>query len=263
MRSARRRTSSPWRPPPGRAAARRDAMPTAIPHRRRRLRSGIPDGIRGPRLASLLDGRRHLRRVLDGLADARIGAAAANVPRHRLVDIGIGGSRYLHEQRTGGHDLPGLTVAALHDLEIEPGLLDLLARRGVAAGLDGSDGMADGGAHRHHAGSPGDAIQVHGAGAAQRGAAAELGAVHAEQVAQGPEKRPVRFPGYLVRLAVDVQSDHRLASESSFMLLSFARDPLADIGRATEQLGALLLAPPGPGRRGEWSTASDPSRARS
>src|SRR5712671_4764373 len=65
--------------------------------------------------ASLLGGGRHLRRLLDGLADARIGAAAANVPRHRLVDIGVGGRWYLREQRSGGHDLAGLTIAALHD----------------------------------------------------------------------------------------------------------------------------------------------------
>src|ERR1700738_5122592 len=154
MRSARRRTASPLRPMPGRAAARRAATPTAVHRRRRHPRSGTADGTRGPWSASLLGGGLHLRCLLDGLADTRIGAAATNVPRHRLVDIGVGGRRYLGEQGRGGHDLAGLTVAALYDLEVEPGLLDLLAGRGGADGLDGSDGRADGGAPRRTAGPP-------------------------------------------------------------------------------------------------------------
>src|SRR2546428_8792121 len=158
--------------------------------------------------------------MLDGLADARISAAATNVPRHRLVDIGVSGRRDLRQQRGGGHDLAGLTVAALDDLEIEPGLLDLLAGRRSADGLDGGDRMSDRSAHRHHAGSPRHAVQVHGAGAAQCDAAAELGAVHPKQVAQGPEEGHVRVRVDLVRLAVDFQSDHGLAECMSWALPS-------------------------------------------
>ena len=44
--------------------------------------------------------------------------------------------------RRGGHDLAGLAVAALHDLEIEPGLLHRLARRRRANAFDGGDGAA-------------------------------------------------------------------------------------------------------------------------
>src|SRR5258708_6372728 len=77
--------------------------------------------------------------------------------------------------------------------------------------LDGGEGMADGGARRHPAGPPRDPIQVHGAGAAERDAAAELGAVHAEHVAQDPQQGHIRVRVDRLRLAVDSQSDHGLA----------------------------------------------------
>src|SRR5262249_60434866 len=69
-----------------------------------------------------------------------IGAAAANVPRQRLVNIGVGGRRYLREQRGGSHDLAGLAVAALNDLQVEPGLLNPLAGGGGADSSSLRDG---------------------------------------------------------------------------------------------------------------------------
>src|SRR5258706_7879365 len=153
---------SPPRPVRRRAPTHRDATPTAVRRLWRHPRTGAPDATWGPWSGSLLGGLQgggHLRRLLDGLADARIGSAAADVPRHRLVDIGVGGSRYRSEQRGGGHDLAGLAVAALDDLEIEPRLLDFLADRGGADGLDGGVVMADAGAHRHHPGPPRDSIE--------------------------------------------------------------------------------------------------------
>ena len=49
----------------------------------------------------------------------------------------------------------------------------------------------------------GDAVDMHGAGAAQRHAAAELRAGHAEHVAQHPEQRRVAVDIDAVSLAVD------------------------------------------------------------
>src|SRR5262249_55225230 len=189
---------------PQRRAAPPETTPTAIHRCSPRKQAAVLDGTGRSWSASPLGGPR-LRRALDGLADPRIGAAAADVPRQCLVDIGVPGRRYLREQRGRRHDLTGLTVAALHDLHIEPRLLDLLADRGGADCLDGGDRMAYGGADRHYAGSPGNAIQMHRAGAAERDAAAELGAVHPEHVAQDPEQGHVRWDVDLVRLAVDSQ----------------------------------------------------------
>src|SRR5882762_3494370 len=58
-----------------------------------------------------------VRRVLDSLADSHISTAAADVPRHRSVDIAIGRVRVGGEQGGGGHDLAGLAVAALRSEE--------------------------------------------------------------------------------------------------------------------------------------------------
>ena len=63
------------------------------------------------------------RGTLDGGADPRIGAAAAQVTGHRLVDgrivrIGISGKK-----RRRAHQLAGLAITALGHLFIDPGLL--------------------------------------------------------------------------------------------------------------------------------------------
>src|ERR1700749_2086164 len=60
------------------------------------------------------------RGALDGVADPHIGAAAADVSRHRGVDVRIVRRGSSIEQRARRHDLPGLAVTALHDLEFEP-----------------------------------------------------------------------------------------------------------------------------------------------
>src|SRR5712671_2985729 len=180
------------------AAAARPRAPASRCHPNSNPPPAAAPAVRNPRRdtramsASLVGGGRRLRCLLDGLADPRIRAAAADVPRHRLIDIGIRGRWYLREQRSGGHDLSGLAVAALHDLQIEPGLLHLLAFRRLADGLDGGDRMPDGSAHRHHASPPRASVEVHGAGAAERDATAELGAVHAEQGAQDPQAAHIR-----------------------------------------------------------------------
>src|SRR2546426_8248830 len=119
------------------------STPTAAHRRRRRSRRETPGATPDSWFTS--------RRVLDGRADARIGATAANVARHRLVDIAVGGRGVLRQQRGGGHDLAGLAVAALHDLEVEPRLLHLLADGCGADALAGRDGMADRGPDRRDA----------------------------------------------------------------------------------------------------------------
>src|SRR6266853_2490705 len=115
-----------------------------------------------------------LCRVLDSLADSHIRTAAADVPRHRGVDIAIGRVGVGREQRRRGHDLAGLAIAALRHLQIDPGLLNLLAGRRLADGLDGDDLLSRHRRNRRDAGTGRSAIDVHRAGAAKRGAAAEL-----------------------------------------------------------------------------------------
>src|SRR5271168_3130420 len=80
------------------------------------------------------------RRLLDGGADAHIGAATADVSRHRRIDIGIVGVWCRGKQRGRRHDLPGLAIAALNDFEIEPGLLHPGAHGRRLDAFDGGDG---------------------------------------------------------------------------------------------------------------------------
>src|SRR5258706_4600937 len=91
---------------------------------------------------SFLVARRRMRRALDPGADACIGPAATDVSGHRTVDIAIGRVGVGGEQGRCGHDLAGLAVAALRHLQLDPGLLNLLACRSGANGLDRRDALA-------------------------------------------------------------------------------------------------------------------------
>src|SRR5678815_555290 len=63
---------------------------------------------------------RLFRRGVNRFADARIGAAPADVAVHRGINVGVGRVRLLLEQRRGRHQLAGLTVAALRDVVLDP-----------------------------------------------------------------------------------------------------------------------------------------------
>ena len=82
--------------------------------------------------------------LVDGLTDARIGSATAEVAVHRGVDLGVRGMGRVGQQRDGRHDLAGLAVAALGHVELLPCHLDRVGAVGREA-LDGGDGpVADG-----------------------------------------------------------------------------------------------------------------------
>ena len=65
---------------------------------------------------------------------------------------------------------------------------------------------------RHRAGPRGDAVEMHGAGAALRDAAAVFRAGHADPFANDPEQRRVGIDVNIARLAVDVEFDHGVRS---------------------------------------------------
>src|SRR4029453_4405804 len=60
-------------------------------------------------------------------ADALISAAATDVG-NRGIDLGVGRLRLPLQQRGDRHDHAALAIAALRDVEIEPGLLHLVQR---------------------------------------------------------------------------------------------------------------------------------------
>src|SRR5438309_6782982 len=89
--------------------------------------------------------------VLDSLADPDVRTAATDVPRHCGVDVAIGRVGLGGEQRRCGHDLAGLAIAALRHLQLDPGLLDLLAGGGGTDGFDRGDALAGRGRGRRDA----------------------------------------------------------------------------------------------------------------
>src|SRR6185295_796135 len=62
-------------------------------------------------------------RLSNRRADARVGAAAAQIAGERLIDLGVARLRLLGEQRRRRHDLPRLAVATLRHRLLDPGAL--------------------------------------------------------------------------------------------------------------------------------------------
>src|SRR5262245_40084172 len=101
--------SSAWRakPPPASALTLRNA--------RREGRSSRE--VSGCRIAAL---RKPLRHGGDGVADPVIAGASTDVSGHCFGCLGAVHLRLFAEQRRRVHDLPGLAIAALHHVMLEP-----------------------------------------------------------------------------------------------------------------------------------------------
>src|SRR5689334_16011792 len=111
---------------------------------------------------------------MNGGADALIRAAAADVAGHRIVDVLIGGLRFLRQQGRRRHDLSGLAIPTLRDVELEPRFLHRMRMiRGEP--LDRGDFLIADGAYRRDTGAGGLAVEVYRACTTQGHAAAVLG----------------------------------------------------------------------------------------
>src|SRR5580692_335132 len=174
---------------------------------RKPRRDNVPFGLRSilPMTSrSLLGG------ALDGAEDARIGAAAADVAVHVADDVVAARILIAGEQRGGLHDLPGLTVAALRHLQIEPGFL----QRMVAIGrqpFDGGDVLACHHGDGRLARADRLAVEMHRAGAAHAGAAAVFRAGQLEVFAHNPEQRRFRAGIHSRRFVIDGEGDRHHA----------------------------------------------------
>src|SRR5262249_3086523 len=98
---------------------------------------------------------------------------------------------------------------ALWHADLDPGRLDRLADLVRPDGLDGGDRLAPHGGERRQARPHRLAVEVDGAGAAERHAAPELGAGEPQLVPQRPQQGCVRGEVEIVALAVDGDRDHR------------------------------------------------------
>src|SRR5262249_52885486 len=135
------------------------------------------------------------------------GAASANVG-DGFVDVGVGRLRLVLEKRRDGHDHAALAVAALRNVVIDPGLLHPMHGAGRGQALDSGDLLALSRADGKRAGTDRLAVDVDGAGAALRDAAAILGAGQADLLADRPQQRGIRLHVDIMCLSVDSQASH-------------------------------------------------------
>src|SRR5262245_10843896 len=139
--------------------------------------------------------------------DAVMGAAAAEIGRQRRAHIRRVRLRIAVEQLLGGHDHAIGTVAALRRLLLDERRLQWMRVRDRAETFAGGDLARRDRADRGDAGARGLAVDQHGAGAALRQSAAELGAVELEIVAQHVEQRRVGLGRNRAAHAVDFEID--------------------------------------------------------
>src|ERR1700730_10870687 len=144
---------------------------------------------------------------LDGGGDALIAAAATDVAGHRAVDLVLGRVLVGRDQCGGLHDLAGLAIPALRDIQGAPGFLHRMISLRVEpldCGYRTSGDIVYGG----NAGAGGLAVDRDGASAAQRHAAAVLRTGEPQFVPQIPQQRHRRIAVERLFLAVDAQLDH-------------------------------------------------------
>src|SRR6516225_5028447 len=142
----------------------------------------------------------------NGTADPVITAAAADVAGHCRVELIVVGAARVGEQCARRHDLSGLTIAALHHIDLQPRLLQARTERGAAHVLDGVDLRVADLAHRQLAGALCRAIHVDRAAATEPLAASILGPDESELISQHPQERHFRWNIHLADGAVDIQS---------------------------------------------------------
>src|SRR5262245_51854907 len=148
--------------------------------------------------------------ALDSAHDPLVGAAAADVGAHVLDDLlarRLGGAL---QQVSRAHDLSRLAVAALRHVLGEPRLLQPV--RGIfRKTLDGGHGVPRHPGYVRLARECPPAVDVHHAGAAQAGAAAELGAGEFQVLTDHPQQWCVRRRLGGRRLAIHVEADRHAA----------------------------------------------------
>src|SRR5437763_1630414 len=143
----------------------------------------------------------HLRGAMNRRADAHVGGAAADIGQ-LAVNVRIARIDMAAQQVGDRHDHAGLAIAALRNVELDPSLLHgmVAAKR---KSFDRGDLFVLRHDDRHDAGARGGAVDMHGAGAAQSDAAAELASGEAEMLAHHPQQRHVFGAVEFGRLPVD------------------------------------------------------------
>ena len=147
-----------------------------------------------------------LRGAVNGLANARVCSAAAEIAAHGGIDVFVSRLRTAAEQCRGRHDLAGLAVTALWHVGLFPcfehGMSFVLGEA-----FDGEDLLVGDAADMGHAGSDRAAINQDGASSADTNTASVLCAFQIEEIAKNPEQgrigRRVDGAGAMVHMKRD------------------------------------------------------------
>ncbi len=134
--------------------------------------------------------RKGLGGLRDGMPDARVGAAPAQVPVHPLADGRVVGRGVRRQERGGGQGLAGLAVSALDDVAPVPRVPDRVDDR-AGGTFDGGDRLARRGSGRCLARLGVAPVDQHRARRALPDPAAVLRAVQFQHVPQHPQQRTV------------------------------------------------------------------------
>jgi hypothetical protein len=159
---------------------------------------------------------------MDGVFDALVTAAAADITRHRFAYLIVSWFCVVHEERGGLHNLAGLAIAALRDIYLAPGLLNGVITRWMKA-FDRRDLPVDHVGNRSDAGAYGVLTDNNGACATESLAATKLRARQSDFITEKPEQRKIRVAVPISFLAVNLHLDHDRSS------LSLAADAVFDM----------------------------------
>ena len=144
--------------------------------------------------------------LLHGRDDVGVGATAADIAVHGVLDVVIGWTDVLLQDGDGGHDLAGGAVAALVTIVLDERDLHWMKVIGLADAFDRCDLV---GAMHHGEGEArvnAAAVDVDRTGSALTMVAALLGAGQVEVFAETIEKSSARVKAERMGLAVDLES---------------------------------------------------------
>src|SRR3954447_6618008 len=144
----------------------------------------------------------------DGAQNAHVRAAPTQVRLHVLADLSVGRVAALLDKGIGAHHHARNAVAALGGLLLKKSPLQSTRLVAGSEALQGRDLPVFDERHRRETREDRRPVDHHGAGAALAQAAAELGGMELQLIAEHVEERRVAFDIDLMLRPVDVQSDH-------------------------------------------------------
>src|ERR1700676_5124858 len=112
---------------------------------------------------------------MDRLANSLVRPAAADIAAHSVINFRVAWRSFFSKQRHCGHNLSGLTISTLRNVDFHPGLLHGMSAVGGKP-LDGGDLFARNAGDRRHTGTGRFTFDMYRAGSAQRHATPKLGA---------------------------------------------------------------------------------------